>query len=167
MDSNNSSTDQSNPPPANDSQPPAVPQFDRSTFTTDPYIKRVEKPWGYELHWVPPEAPYMGKVMHLDAGKRMSLQIHDEKAETYFMMSGRAKIIWENQAGDMIETELLPGYGYTTKVGQKHRIAAITDCDVLEASTPEKGTTWRLEDDFARPHETPEQRRRERGESTD
>jgi mannose-6-phosphate isomerase len=54
--------------------------------------------------------------------------------------------------------------GYSTQVGQKHRLKAITDCDIIEVSTPEAGTTWRLEDDYARPDETPEQRRLERGE---
>ncbi len=80
------------------------------------------------------------------------------------MMSGRAKLIWENNKGEMIETEMQPGMGYATHVGQKHRIVGITDCDVIEASTPESGTTWRLWDMYERPHETPEQRKRERGE---
>jgi mannose-6-phosphate isomerase len=65
----------------------------------------------------------------------------------------------------MIETELLPGQGYSTAVGQRHRLVGVTDCDVVEVSTPERGTTWRLEDDSARPNETPEQRRKERGEN--
>ena len=94
----------------------------------------------------------------------MSLQVHDEKSESWFMMSGRAAVIWENNKGELIETELQPGMGYTTKVGQKHRLKGLTDCDIIEVSTPEKGTTWRLEDDYARPNETPEQRKKEREE---
>lgn len=141
-----------------------VPTFDPSNFSTEPYVKRIEKPWGYELHWVREGAPYMGKIMHVNAGESMSLQVHDKKEESYFMMSGRAKLIWENNKGELIETEMASGYGYSTQVGQKHRIEGITDCDVIEASTPEKGTTWRLWDKYARPNETPEQRRRERGE---
>ncbi|MCW1908683.1 MAG: cupin [Candidatus Saccharibacteria bacterium] len=139
-----------------------APTFDPKDFSNEPYVKRVEKPWGYELHWVREDAPYMGKIEHVDAGKRMSLQIHDEKSESWFLMSGRAAVIWENNKGELIETELKPGFGYTTKVGQKHRLKAITDCDIIEVSTPEKGTTWRLEDDYSRPDETPEQRQKER-----
>jgi len=45
-------------------------------------------------------------------------------------------------------------------IGQRHRHQAVTDCDVMEVSTPESGTTWRLEDDFSRPDETPEQRKK-------
>lgn len=141
-----------------------VPTFDSSNYEIEPYVKRVEKPWGYELHWVREDAPYIGKVLHINEGARLSLQVHDEKQESWLMMQGRAAVIWENNQGEMIETELQPGVGYSTKVGQKHRLKGLTDCDILEVSTPEKGTTWRLEDDYARPHETPDQRKKERGE---
>jgi mannose-6-phosphate isomerase len=140
------------------------PTFDSSVYDIEPYVKRVEKPWGYELHWVREDAPYIGKVLHVDAGARLSLQVHDQKQESWFIMSGKAVVIWENNKGDMVETELAPGVGYSTRVGQKHRLKAITDADVIEVSTPEAGTTWRLHDDYTRPHETPEQRRKERGE---
>jgi mannose-6-phosphate isomerase len=142
-------------------QPPV---FDPSGFSTEPYVKRVEKPWGYELHWVRADAPYMGKLLHVDAGAQLSLQVHDQKQESWFMSSGQAAVIWENNSGDLVETELQPGQGYSTQLGQKHRLKGLTDCDIIEVSTPEAGTTWRLEDDFDRPNETPEQRRKERGE---
>ena len=145
-------------------QPPA---FDASVYDIEPYVKRVEKPWGYELHWVREDAPYIGKILHIDDGARLSLQVHDEKQESWFIMNGKAVVIWENNKGEMVETELEPGVGYSTRVGQKHRLKAITDADIIEVSTPEAGTTWRLHDDYTRPHETPEQRRKERGESVD
>ncbi len=142
-----------------------IPQFDKSKFTNEPYVKKVEKPWGYELHWVPADRPYMGKIEHINAGARLSLQVHDKKQESWFLMNGRAKIVWENEEGELIETELEPGKGYTCALGQKHRLVGITNCDIIEVSTPELGTTWRLEDDYARPDETPEQRKKERGEA--
>ena len=142
-----------------------APYFDPTTFTNDEYLKKVDKPWGYELHWVPEGLPYMGKVLHLDAGKRLSMQVHDVKQEAYFLIKGRAKIIWDNDKGELIETELKPFVGYRTSVGQRHRLCGITDCDIIESSTPESGTTYRLDDDFARPDETPEQRKKERGEA--
>jgi mannose-6-phosphate isomerase-like protein (cupin superfamily) len=141
-----------------------VPHFDPTNFGTSPYVKRTEKPWGYELHLVPEDYPYMMKVMHVNAGMQMSLQVHDAKRETYLVVSGRAAVIWENEKGELIETELEAGKGYSTDIGQRHRLKGLTDTDIIEASTPEAGTTWRLEDDFARPHETPEQRKTERGE---
>lgn len=132
--------------------------FDPKTFKTTPYVKRVEKPWGYEIHWTPSTLPYMGKILHINAGKRLSLQRHDKKQETWFMMSGKAKVVWDNENNELIETELQYGQGYTCIIGQRHRLVGITDCDIIEVSTPEIGTTERLEDDYQRPHETEEVR---------
>lgn len=133
-------------------------------FKTDSYIRRVDKPWGYELHFVPEDMPYMGKIIHIDAGKRLSLQTHDKKQESWLIMTGTAKVVWENAQGELIETVLEPRKGYTCAIGQKHRLVGVTDCDVLEVSTPEIGTTFRLEDDYARPDETEERRKSEREE---
>lgn len=139
--------------------------FDKTKFSSRAYQRRVDKPWGYEIHWVPEDAPYMGKILHINAGKRLSLQIHDQKQESYLLIRGSAKITWENKDGELHQTILKAGYGYSTCVGQKHRLEGVTDCDIIEVSTPEIGTTYRLEDDFARPDETEEQRRIERNEN--
>lgn len=138
--------------------------IDKSKFSNKPYLKRVEKPWGYELHWVEEGMPYMGKVLHIDAGKRLSLQVHDQKQESYWLINGKADVMLENTQGELETTHLEKGQGYTTLLGQKHRLVGVTDCDIIEVSTPEMGTTLRLEDDYKRPDETPEQRKKERGE---
>lgn len=138
------------------------PQFDKSTFLNDSYIRRIDKPWGYELHFTPSDKPYMGKLIHINAGARLSLQVHDKKEESWFLINGRGKVIWENTDGELIETELELNKGYSCALGQRHRLAGITDCDIIEVSTPEIGTTFRLEDDYKRPDETPEQRKKER-----
>lgn len=140
-------------------------EFDKQTFKLDAYVKRIEKPWGWELHWTPADKPYMGKVLHIKAGSQLSLQAHDQKQETWMILKGRAKAIWENSKGDLSETELQSGCGYSLVIGQRHRLAGITDCDVLEVSTPEIGTTYRLEDDYSRPDETEKQRAIERRET--
>jgi mannose-6-phosphate isomerase len=138
------------------------PRFDPASFTTAPHARRIAKPWGFEVHWTPADLPYAGKLLRINAGKRLSLQLHDEKRESWFLLSGRARVVWQDATGTLVETELAPGVGYTCGLGQQHRLIGITDCEIIEVSTPEIGTTWRLSDDFARPHETPEQRRRER-----
>lgn len=136
-----------------------IPEFDTSTFNTDSYVRRVEKPWGYELHWVPEGQPYMGKVIHINPHKRLSQQIHDQKQESYFLINGSGMVIWDNEKGEEVITELQYGVGYSTKIGQKHRLCAGENgCDIIEVSTPEAGTTWRLQDDYARPDQTPEER---------
>jgi mannose-6-phosphate isomerase len=138
------------------------PAFDASGFSNDSYARRIEKPWGWELHWTPSDLPYLGKLIHINAGARLSLQIHEEKHESWMLVAGRAKVTWEDSNGALIETELQHGVGYTCAPGQRHRLIGITDCDVVEVSTPELGTTWRLADDYGRPHETTEQRSKER-----
>lgn len=139
-------------------------KFDKSKFSNIPYSKRVEKPWGYELHWTKVVLPYMGKLIHINQGARLSLQVHDKKQESWFIINGRGKIIWEDDKGKMVETELENGKGYSCSIGQKHRLCGITDCDIIEVSTPEIGTTFRLQDDYSRPDETEEQRKKERDE---
>lgn len=130
-------------------------------FNIEPYLRRIEKPWGWEIHFTPDDKPYMGKLLHINAGARLSLQIHDKKQESWYLISGRGKVIWEvEEGGELVETELVDGKGYSCEVGQKHRLAGITDCDIIEVSTPEIGTTFRLEDDYKRLDETPQERER-------
>lgn len=138
------------------------PSFDVAGFQNESYARHIEKPWGYELHWVPEGTPYMGKILHVRKGARLSLQLHDRKQESWLLINGKAAVLWENSTGELQETQLEKGRGYSTQVGQRHRLIGITDCDIVEVSTPELGTTWRLEDDYDRPHETPQQREKER-----
>lgn len=130
----------------------------RSSFSTEPYVKRVPKPWGFELHFVPEDRPYMMKILHINEGKRLSLQVHDEKIESWVVHRGTVAVELENAKGEMETIQLKEGMGYSTHIGQAHRLVGVTDCEVFEASTPEHGTTWRLEDDYQRPNETEEMR---------
>ena len=130
------------------------------------FVRRVEKPWGWELHFVPDDWPYMVKLLHINAGARLSLQRHlpgptsPAKVETWVLRAGRAKVIWEDADGRLVETELEAGKGYSAPAGLRHRLVGITDCEVFEASIPDgDGTTERLEDDYQRPDETAEMRR--------
>ena len=118
------------------------------------FVKRVEKPWGYEIHFTPPDLPYMGKILHIEAGKRLSLQYHDQKKESWYLLKGKVTIILDDQ-----EISMESGLGYTISTGQKHRLIGVLDSDVLEVSTPEIGNTFRLEDDYSRGTETEEIRK--------
>ncbi len=142
---------------------PALQEFlktiDKSVFTNQPFIKKVDKPWGFELIFTSENLPYTGKLMHINAGKRLSLQIHDKKQETQILVNGKCNSIIENIDGEMETIEMIPNQGYTMMIGQKHRLQAVTDCDVFEVSTPEIGNTYRLEDDYSRQTETEEMRK--------
>lgn len=108
---------------------------------------------------MPDDKPYMGKIIHINKGQRLSLQKHDKKEESWYLAGGEAAIIWENEEnGELVETKMEQGVGYSCSVGQRHRLKGLTDCDVVEVSTREIGTTFRLEDDYSRGDETPEER---------
>lgn len=137
--------------------------FDRSQFTAEPFAITVAKPWGYELVFTPPEKPYTGKLLHVAAGKRLSLQYHDQKQETILLLHGVGILLCENANGVLEEIRMEQGQGYSILPGQRHRLVALEDCDFVEASTAEIGATYRLEDDSGRPTETEAARERERG----
>ena len=140
------------------------PTFDPSAFSLAPNARRVEKPWGYEILLSPTEAPYAAKLIHVRAGTRLSLQVHDTKVETQTLLAGRGFLVLEGPDGELRDVWLEPGVGYHIAVGQRHRLCAAPDEDVtvFEASSPERGVTYRLDDDYARPHETEEVRAADR-----
>jgi mannose-6-phosphate isomerase-like protein (cupin superfamily) len=140
------------------------PEFDPRGFTLHPSARRVDKPWGFEILLTPADAPYTAKLIHVRAGKRLSLQLHDTKVETQTLVAGRGILVLEGADGELHEIDMQTGVGYHVAVGQRHRLCAPPDADatVFEASTPELGVTLRLEDDYARPDETEDLRRAER-----
>ena len=133
-------------------------------FSLEPRGRRIDKPWGYEVLLTPPDVPYTAKLIHVQAGKRLSLQLHDTKIETQTLVAGRGILVLEGPDGELHDVDMQPGVGYHVAVRQRHRLCAAPDNDatVFEASTPEAGVTLRLEDDYARPHETEEVRQAER-----
>lgn len=135
--------------------------FDPKTFSTIPFVKRVEKPWGYEIIYSPDDAPATGKILHVNAGKRLSLQYHDVKRETICLIKGEALITLSNENDKQVEINMELNKGYHVVPGQVHRVTAVTDIDFIEASTPEIGNTFRLQDDSNRETETEEMRKQE------
>jgi len=133
-------------------------EIDKSAFSNEPFIQKIDKPWGHEIIFTPKQLPYTGKILHVNAGQRLSLQIHDKKQETQYLMSGNCLLIADDQDGTLVEINMEKGKGYTISIGQRHRLRAIEDSDIFEVSTPEIGTTIRLEDDWQRPDETHEMR---------
>jgi mannose-6-phosphate isomerase len=133
-------------------------------FSLEPNARRIEKPWGYEVLLSPPDAPYASKLIHVRAGKRLSLQSHDTKVETQTLVAGQGILVLEGPDEQLHEINMQTGVGYHIEVGQRHRTCAAPDSDatIFEASTPEIGTTLRLEDDYARPDETEQLRHAER-----
>ena len=111
-------------------------------------IARVEKPWGYELHWAKTDR-YVGKLIHVNAGHALSLQYHNIKDETIYLQSG--KMLFEIEVGGTLtRREMLPGERVHVTAKTVHRMTAIEDCDIFEVSTPELNDVVRLEDRYGR-----------------
>jgi mannose-6-phosphate isomerase len=114
-----------------------------------PLPRRVDKPWGHEEIWAWTDT-YVGKILVLDAGKRLSFQYHERKDEWIRLLEGRLRLTLENDDGVIEDRELLPGDGARVATGRRHRYEAIETCRIIEVSTPELWDVVRLEDDFGR-----------------
>ena len=115
---------------------------------SDDGVTRVEKPWGYELHWAKTDR-YVGKIIHVNAGHALSLQYHNRKDETILLWSGRLR--FEIRDGDAARSwEMAPGERVHVPAKTVHRMTAVEDCDIIEVSTPELDDVVRLEDRYGR-----------------
>lgn len=116
-------------------------------FTNRP-ITRIPKPWGYELIFAHTER-YVGKILHIDQGESLSLQFHEMKEETLYVVEGELKLTIEHD-GDRREMPLRKGEAFHIPPRLIHRMFAVVDTDVAEVSTPELQDVVRLEDRYGR-----------------
>ena len=115
---------------------------------THPYI---DKPWGYEKIWAHTDK-YVGKVLHIKEGRKLSRQYHETKEETIYVMSGFL-ILEIGKGKDMVTQELRQGDTYHIEPGVIHRFCAPINrppVTLMEVSTPELNDVVRLEDDYDR-----------------
>jgi mannose-6-phosphate isomerase-like protein (cupin superfamily) len=110
---------------------------------------RTEKPWGHELLWADTER-YAGKILHIEAGGRLSLQYHERKEESLYLLRGRMRLELERADGSWLDAEIEPGTCFHVATGRRHRMTAIETCDVLEVSTAELDDVVRVQDDYGR-----------------
>lgn len=111
--------------------------------------RRVDKPWGNELIWVLTDR-YCGKIITIDAGRRLSLQRHEVKDESVYVLTGLLRLHLEDEGGTIRAIDLGPGGTRRVPAGRRHRFEAIERTELVEISTPELDDVERLEDDFGR-----------------
>ena len=112
-------------------------------------VTKVDKPWGYELIYAHTDR-YAGKILHVDAGQALSLQYHEDKDETLYLLQGDYELFVEED-GEMVERHIREGEAYHIPAGTRHRmVAGENGCDILEVSTPELDDVVRLEDRYGR-----------------
>jgi mannose-6-phosphate isomerase-like protein (cupin superfamily) len=111
-------------------------------------MRRVEKPWGYEIVWAETDR-YVGKILHITAGQKLSRQFHRKKDETFLVEAGEMDLeIGEGDARRVLRMH--KGESFHCPPGTVHRMVAVQDVDVIEVSTPELDDVVRLEDDYGR-----------------
>ncbi len=111
-------------------------------------MKRVEKPWGYELIWAHTDR-YVGKLLHIAAGQRLSRQYHEHKDETFLVQAGTMNLEVGGET-DRRTVVMNAGDSFHCPPRTIHRMVATTDVDVIEVSTPELDDVVRLEDAYGR-----------------
>src|SRR5438874_11613848 len=104
-------------------------------------MTRVEKPWGYELHWAKTDR-YVGKLIHVNAGHALSLQYHNQKDETIFLWTGR--MLFEiaeghegTAGGPLTAREMKPEEAAQVTPKTVHRMTARTECGNYEVPPAE------------------------------
>ena len=125
---------------------PNLEGLDRWAF--DP--RRVDKPWGWELIWADTEL-YVGKILWVRAGFSLSLQFHNEKDESWYVESGKARLELGDVGQGVLNTEVIgEGACFRYRPGTVHRVTALEDTTILEVSTPHLDDVVRLEDSYGR-----------------
>ena len=136
-------------------------------------IKLVKKHWGHEL-WIADgsQTPYASKRILFKAGNRTSLQVHEYKIETNYVLSGTGilhrsrepldivKFLEQGMTDKQVEAyeytferiDLKPGVVFNVQPGYVHRVMATTDLEFMETSTTELDDVIRLQDDGGRTH---------------
>ncbi|TVP74661.1 MAG: cupin domain-containing protein [Gemmatimonadales bacterium] len=110
---------------------------------------RVDKPWGHEVIWA--HSPlYVGKLLFVRAGEALSLQFHEEKDETLHLLEGELSLEVGPGLHALRPIELEAGRSIRLRPGTLHRMEALTDCTLLEASTPELDDVVRVRDRYGR-----------------
>ena len=112
-------------------------------------VRKVQKPWGHETIWAHTDL-YVGKVLHIRAGQSLSVQYHEQKDETIHLLTGEMIYRVGAEGQELRDVRLRAGESFRNEPGTVHQMEAVTDCDVLEASTPHLDDVVRLSDRYGR-----------------
>jgi quercetin dioxygenase-like cupin family protein len=112
-------------------------------------VRIVQKPWGHEVIWAHTEL-YVGKLLHIRAGHALSVQYHNQKDETIHLLRGTMIYRVGKDAEGLLEVPFVEGESFRNTPGVVHQMEAVTDCDLLEASTPHLDDVVRLNDRYGR-----------------
>lgn len=112
-------------------------------------MRIVPKPWGREVVFAENDR-YAGKILELEAGHCLSLQYHERKDETIYVLEGEMRLTLKE---DGVERERTMRAGESCRIrpGVIHRMQTEkTRCILVEVSSPELDDVVRLEDRYGR-----------------
>lgn len=112
-------------------------------------MRVIEKPWGKE-EVLEINDRYLMKKLTMHKGHRCSLQYHNVKKETIYVLSGQLKIIVGPTKETLAEKIYQAHESITIMPKEVHRMEAVEDSVYLEASTPDMDDVVRVSDDYQR-----------------
>jgi len=111
--------------------------------------KVVEKPWGYET-WITSNEYYICRILDVKKGEAVSLQYHEEKLETIYILEGTAEYYIQKPGEEMQKRIIKPGDILEHQPYEIHREIALEDFKFFEVSTPHMDDIIRVEDKYGR-----------------
>jgi len=112
-------------------------------------MEYIEKPWGFE-EIIEKNDKYVMKKLGMNKGHKCSIQYHEKKKETVYMLSGLLKVYFGDSIDELDEIMMKPNDTLTVQPFKVHRMEAVEDSVYLEASTPELDDVVRLSDEYGR-----------------
>jgi mannose-6-phosphate isomerase len=112
-------------------------------------IKHIDKPWGYE-RWIEVNPNYVVKELFMKEGNSCSLQYHEFKHETFYVLKGKLKFYVGTDKDNLSVMFLEPGEHHTIEPLVIHRMEAVVDSLYLESSTNFLDDVIRIEDNYGR-----------------
>lgn len=112
-------------------------------------IQVIAKPWGEEI-WFANQPEYVGKILRINKGHRYSLQYHERKTETQYLLKGKLRFMIGESENSLKEVILEPGDKLDVYPNTIHRAEALEDAEILEVSTNDLDDVVKLSDDYGR-----------------
>jgi mannose-6-phosphate isomerase-like protein (cupin superfamily) len=107
-----------------------------------------DRPWGTEDLLAIVSKQFSVKRLFIKKGNKGGLQYHRLKDEVAVVVSGQMLIRYDVGDGVLKEKIIGPGQTAHFKPGLVHQEEALTDCEIIEASTPHFNDRVRVEENY-------------------
>tara|TARA_Y100000996_G_scaffold403431_1_gene376382 strand:+ start:852 stop:1280 length:429 start_codon:yes stop_codon:yes gene_type:complete len=110
-----------------------------------------KRDWGEEIlvNWIPKKLTL--KILKMKKGKMGGLQYHRKKNECGHILSGKLLIRYDDGKGKLIKKICKKGDNFHFPPYSVHQEVALTDCIIVEASTPYFNDRVRVEKKYNLP----------------